>query len=136
MKWSWQAPGSYSLAKLFEREQIGSERLAVGELCGPKASLSVEKIKQAGCAVPVGVLADVAGLLCFVQIFGAIKSHNLVVGAYILESVPHVCQHLPVGESLLLLRLRHGKGGTRNFPLVAIENRHLHLPEQGNIVEV
>ncbi len=42
----------------------------------------------------------------------------------------------PFAESLLLLRLRDGEGGARNFPLVTIENWHLHLPEQGNVVEI
>src|SRR5580704_2292101 len=135
-KLSWQAPGSYSLAKLFEPKQVGSERLPVSEFRGPVTSLSIEKIQQAGCTVPVGVLADVAGLFRLVQKSGAIKSHHLIIGAQILKGVSHVGLHLPIGESLLLLRLRYGVGGARNLTLVAIENRHLHLSEQGNVVEV
>ncbi len=112
---SWQAPGSYSLAKLFERQQVGSERLAVSELYGPVAPLRIKKIQQAGCAVPVSVLADVAGLLRLVQIPGAIKSDDLVVGAQILKGISNVGQHLPVGESLLLLGLGDGKARRGQF---------------------
>src|SRR5271156_1627207 len=121
MKGSWQAPGSYSFAKLFECDQVRSERLAVGELCGPVAPFRIKKIKQAGCAAPVGILAYVARLLRLVQIPGAIKSHQLVVGVQVLKGVPHVRQYLAVRESFLFLRLRDGIGGAGNLALVAIE---------------
>ena len=79
VKFSWQAPCSNGFAKLFEREQIRSERLTVGKLRGAIAALGVEKIEQARGAALIGILADVAILLRFVEIARAVKLNDLFV---------------------------------------------------------
>ena len=71
-----------------------------------------------------------------IEIAGAVESDDLIVGVRILKGVPHVRQHLSVGEFLLLLGLRDGESGARNFSLVAIEDRHLDLPEQRNVIQI
>ena len=43
LDFSWNTPGSYGFAKLFEREQIRRERLAVSELRGAIAALGVRE---------------------------------------------------------------------------------------------
>ena len=102
----------------------------------PEAALRIEKVEQAGCAVPVGVFGDVAGFLRLVEISGAIERDDLVVGAEALERVAHVGEHLAVGEHLLLLGLGDGKSGARNLALVAIEDRVVALAKERNVVEV
>ena len=79
--------------------------------------------------MPVGIFADVAGLLRLVEIAGAIKADDLIVRATVLKGISHVCQHLTVRELLLLLRLSDGKAGARNLTLVAIKDRQRYLPE-------
>src|SRR5579871_1253545 len=129
MQSSWQAPCSYSLTKLFDSEQIRSECLAIAELCRSIAALRVEKIQQTGCAMPVGVLADVTGLFRLVEITRTIESDNFVVGAQIFKGIPHIRQYLSRRELCLLLGLSDREARACNLPLIAIEDRHLDLSE-------
>ena len=71
-----------------------------------------------------------------IEIAGAIEVHDLVVGAQIFIGVSHIGHHLAARELLLLLGLRDGKAGARDFALVAIEERQLHLAEEGDVVQV
>ena len=69
-------------------------------------------------------------LLRLVEIAGAVKLDDLVVGAQAFVGVSHVGQHLVVRRLFLLLRLRDGEARARDFALVAIENRQLNLAEE------
>ena len=101
----------------------------------PITAFGIKKIKQARCAVPVGVFADIAGLLRLIEISRAIEADDLIVGAQIFKRVPYIRQHLSACELLLLLCLRNGKAGARDLSLVAIEDRQLDLPEERNVVQ-
>src|ERR1017187_3412512 len=133
---SWQAPGSYGFAKLFEREQVRCKCLSVAELNCSIAALRIEEIKQAGSSMLVGELSDFEGLLSVVEIARPIEGNDLIVRANVLKSIPHVGQHLSVRVLLQFLCLCDGEAGAGNFPLVAIENGNLNLTEQRDIVAI
>ena len=59
----------------------------------------------------------------------------MVIGAQILEGVPHIGQDLTVREFLLLLDLRDGVAGARDFALIAVEDGKLNLSEERSKVE-
>src|ERR1035438_324888 len=82
----------------------------------------------------VSELSDIEGLLSVVEIARPIEGNDLIVRANALKSIPHVGQHLSARVLLLFLCLCDGEAGARNFPLVAIENGDLNLPEQRDIV--
>src|ERR1700676_2526549 len=98
-----QVSHSDSFPQLLDRGEIGSERLAVGELRRAITAFGVQKIKQAGRSTFVGVFSDVAVLLRNVEVTRAVQDDNLVVHAQTFVSVDDIGQHLITGGFLQLL---------------------------------
>jgi len=48
------------LFELFNGEQVAGECLAVGKLGGAIAACGIEKVKQAGATLLVGIFADIS----------------------------------------------------------------------------
>src|ERR1035438_10729317 len=67
---SRQVPVSHRLAKLLQCSQVSRHRLAVGELGGAIGPLGVQEIEKRQGATPVGVFADIAASLGYIEIGG------------------------------------------------------------------
>jgi hypothetical protein len=116
---SGQTPASHRFAKLFERGEVSSDRLALGQLRGAIASFGIEKIEQARGAATVRVLADVAVLLRHVEVAGSKVPGHPVAGLKRLVRIANAGQNLPPRRSLLLIRLSDGVARARDLALVA-----------------
>ena len=115
---------------LFESEHVVRERLAIGKLVGPVGSFRIEIIEQAGGAFAVGIFADVAGLLGLVDVAALIELNDLIVGAEIFVGLDDVGGNLLRGLAGLLLRLRNGVAGSRDFALIPVEDGKRHVVEE------
>src|SRR5580692_13078715 len=67
---SIEDPRAHRLPQLFQRREIGSYGLAIGELRGAVTALRIEKIEKGQGAAPVSILADIPASLGGLKVAG------------------------------------------------------------------
>src|SRR5450631_3683216 len=132
---SRQSSHADCFSKLLKREQIGCERLSVGELRCAVAALGIEKVEQARGPTLVGVLADVPVLLRNVEIARAKERNHLVVRPQTLIGVTYIGEGLTVCRFLLFSRLGNGEARLGDFALVAVKDRQRNAPVERSRID-
>src|ERR1700732_2543364 len=101
----------------------------IGEFGRTIAAFSVEIVEQTRGAALVGVLADIARILGFLEVAGGGKIHDLACRTQVFVCVDDVGAYALGSHGLIFLRLGNSELRSGNFTLVAVENRERDAEE-------